>query len=112
MKKHWDGILKAWLAIEAIEEAIERNEDTTYSTSQNAETEVNMTRRWDGVWRIISPFVKRVGPDGKVHEGWCAIFLHECCSCRPDGRGRGKRTRKDDGGGTKVKAPKRKRELV
>lgn len=67
-----------------------------------------MIRRWDGVWRIVSSFVKRVGPDGKVHEGWCAIFLHECCSCRPDGRGGGKRIRKDDGG-SKIKRPAKRK---
>jgi hypothetical protein len=70
-----------------------------------------MTRRWDGHWGIASPFVKRVGPDEKVHEGWCAIFLHECCSCRPDGCGGGKRVRKDDGG-SKLKAPSKKLETT
>jgi hypothetical protein len=69
-------------------------------------------KRWDGQWRIISPFIKRVGPDGGVHEGWCCIFLHECCSCRPDGRGGGKRVRRD-GGGPAIKTPaKRKREFA
>jgi hypothetical protein len=68
-----------------------------------------MTRRWDGHWGVASPFVKRVGPDGRTHEGWCQIFLHECCSCRPEGRGGGYRVR-NDGGGTKIKTPKRKRE--
>jgi hypothetical protein len=60
--------------------------------------------RWDGVWKIISPFTKRLGPDGKIHEGWCPIFLHECCSCK-DRKGRGgRRVRKDDGG-AKVEVP-------
>ena len=68
-------------------------------------------KRWDGHWGIISPFEKRLGPDGKVHEGWCAIFLHECCSCRREGHGGGKRVRKDDGG-TMVKAPPKYKELA
>lgn len=68
-------------------------------------------KRWDGHWGIISSFKKRQGPDGRVHEGWCAIFLHECCSCRRYGHGGARRVRKDDGG-AKVKAPsKHKREL-
>ena len=33
-----------------------------------------------------SPFTKRKGPDGKTHEGWCAIFEGDCCSCDDDGR--------------------------
>jgi hypothetical protein len=59
-----------------------------------------MTQRWNGRWGIESSFVKRAGPDGRIHEGWCGIFLRECCSCRPDGRGGGRRIRNDDGGGT------------
>jgi hypothetical protein len=59
-------------------------------------------KRWDGIYRIISPFIKRQGPDGRVHEGWCAIFEHCSCSCRDDGRGGGRRVRRDDGG-TKVR---------
>jgi hypothetical protein len=31
--------------------------------------------------KIPSPFNKRKGPDGKTHEGWCAIFEGDCCSC-------------------------------
>jgi hypothetical protein len=27
---------------------------------------------------------KRQGPDGKIHEGWCAIFAGEGCSCNDD----------------------------
>jgi hypothetical protein len=62
-------------------------------------------KRWDGVYKIISPFTKRQGPDGLIHEGWCAIFEYECCSCRNDRKGRGgRRVRKDDGG-AKVEAP-------
>ncbi len=34
-------------------------------------------KQWDGVYKILSPFTKRLGPDGKVHEGWCAIFERE-----------------------------------
>jgi hypothetical protein len=64
-----------------------------------------MTRRWDGRWGIISPFKKRMGPDGQMHEGWCAIFERGCCSCRDDRKRRGgRRVRKDDGG-AKVEAP-------
>jgi hypothetical protein len=67
--------------------------------------------RWDGVWKIISPFAKRLGPDGKIHEGWCPIFLHECCSCKDDRKRRGgRRVRKDDGG-AKVEAPPTYKEL-
>jgi hypothetical protein len=66
--------------------------------------------RWDGVWKIISPFTKRLGPDGKIHEGWCPIFLHECCSCKRKGRGGGRRVRKDDGG-AKVEARPTYKEL-
>ena len=33
-----------------------------------------------------SPFTKRQGPDGQFHEGWCAIFRGECCSCDDDSR--------------------------
>jgi hypothetical protein len=40
----------------------------------------------------ISPFTKRPGPDGKLHEGWCAVFEGECCSCDDDDRRR--RTRR------------------
>jgi hypothetical protein len=40
---------------------------------------------------ITSPFNKRLGPDGKTHEGWCLIFKGECCSCDDDGRRRGRR---------------------
>jgi hypothetical protein len=64
-----------------------------------------MTRRWDGVWRILNPFQKRLGPDGKIHEGWCAIFECECCSCRDDGKRRGTRKVRNDGGGAKVATP-------
>ena len=39
-----------------------------------------------------SPFTKRQGPDGKIHEGWCAIFEREACSC-DDGRKRPQRRR-------------------
>jgi hypothetical protein len=28
-----------------------------------------------------SSFTKRQGPDGKIHEGWCAVFAGEDCSC-------------------------------
>jgi hypothetical protein len=85
-------------------------------------------RRWDGQWRIISAFTKRQGPDGGVHEGWCAIFEREACSCRDDDggerrgrdddddgrRGRRRGPRKDGGGTTikAVKAPKRAKELA
>jgi hypothetical protein len=72
-----------------------------------------MRKRWDGRWGITSPINKRVGPDGKIHEGWCPIFLCECCDCRPDNDGDGDddtSPRKDDGG-TKIKAP-HKRELA
>ena len=72
-----------------------------------------MKRQWDGIYKIASPFVKRMGPDRKIHEGWCAIFLHKCCSCDDEGR--------DDGeeepspppprGGTTVKVRKRKKRL-
>jgi hypothetical protein len=64
-----------------------------------------MAKRWDGIYKIISPFTKRLGPDGAVHEGWCAIFLLQCCSCKDDGRGRGGRRVRGDDGGAKVKAP-------
>ena len=64
-----------------------------------------MTQRWDGIWRILSPFVKRFGPDGRIHEGWCAIFERECCSCKDDGRRRGGRRIRRDDGGAKVEAP-------
>jgi hypothetical protein len=40
-------------------------------------------KRWDGHWGIVSPFKKRLGPDGAVHQGWCPIFEHECCCCGP-----------------------------
>jgi hypothetical protein len=40
-----------------------------------------------------SPFTKRQGPDGKIHEGWCAIFEGECCSCGDDDRKRLRRQR-------------------
>jgi hypothetical protein len=33
-----------------------------------------------------SPFTKRKGRDGKIHEVWCAIFEGECCSCDDDSR--------------------------
>ncbi len=73
-------------------------------------------RRWDGRWGIINPVIKRVGPDGKVHEGWCPIFLCEDCDCYPDDNGDGddddRSPRKDDGG-SKIKAlRKRERELA
>ena len=54
-------------------------------------------RRWDGVYRIGSPFIKREGPDGKIHEGWCSIFEREDCGCRPDDDDDGE----DDGGGVR-----------
>jgi hypothetical protein len=64
-----------------------------------------MAKRWDGIYRILSPHIKRLGPDGGVHEGWCAIFERCCCSCKDDGKGaRGRRVRGGDGG-AKVKAP-------
>jgi hypothetical protein len=63
-----------------------------------------MKQRWDGVWRILNPLQKRLGPDGKIHEGWCAIFERECCSCRDDGKGR-RRIIRDDDGGAKVETP-------
>jgi hypothetical protein len=40
-----------------------------------------------------SPFTKRQGPDGKIHEGWCAIFRGEGCSCDGDNRTRPRRQR-------------------
>jgi hypothetical protein len=64
-------------------------------------------KRWDGIYRIVSPHIKREGPDGHIHFGWCAILEHECCSCRGKGRGGGNRIRGDDGG-TKLKAPQKK----
>jgi hypothetical protein len=71
-------------------------------------------KRWDGHYGIRSSFVKRIGPDLKVHEGWCAIFLREGCSCG-DGGGGGRRGRRHgprgDDGGSKIKAP-RKREFA
>jgi hypothetical protein len=67
-------------------------------------------KRWDGVYKIISPFTKRLGPDGKIHEGWCAIFQRECCSCRPNRGGGGMKIRKDDGG-AKVETPPKDREI-
>jgi hypothetical protein len=75
-----------------------------------------MTRRWEGRWGIINPVIKRVGPDGQIHEGWCPIFLCEDCDCYPDDNGDGDdgdtSPRKDDGG-SKIKTPnKRERELA
>jgi hypothetical protein len=64
-----------------------------------------MTQRWDGVLRILNPIHKRLGPDGNIHEGWCAIFERECCSCRDDGKGRGARKVRIDGGGAKAETP-------
>jgi len=64
-------------------------------------------RRWDGRWGIDNPVIKRVGLDGKVHEGWCRIFECEDCDCGPQDDGDGSdddKPRKDDGG-TKPKAP-------
>jgi hypothetical protein len=74
-------------------------------------------KRWDGHYGIISPFVKRIGPDLRIHQGWCSVFLHEACSCGDDGwdDGRGGRRRgpRGDDGGTKIKTPaKRKREFA
>jgi hypothetical protein len=69
-----------------------------------------MTQRWDGVYRIISPFTKRIGPDGEIHEGWCAIFEHECCSCRDDRKGRGGKRIREDDGGAKLKVPPKSEE--
>ena len=46
--------------------------------------------------RSDPPFTKRQGPDGKIHEGWCAIFAGEMCSCDdevargPDANDRGR----------------------
>jgi hypothetical protein len=51
----------------------------------------------------MAPFIKRVGPDGKMHEGWCAIFEKgRCCSCKDDRRG-GRRIIRRDGGGSALK---------
>jgi hypothetical protein len=41
-------------------------------------------KQWDGIWKNLSPFIKRRGPDGAIHEGWCSIFTHEGCSCDDD----------------------------
>jgi len=54
---------------------------------------------------IISPFFKRRGPDGKIHEGWCAIFKGDCCSCDNDGRKKRRRPEPLSG------APAAKKEL-
>jgi hypothetical protein len=64
-------------------------------------------RRWDGRWGIINTVIKRLGPDGAIHEGWCPIFEHEDCDCYPDDNGDGDDDSspcKDDGG-LKVKVP-------
>jgi hypothetical protein len=50
-------------------------------------------QRWDGIYKIRSPHTKREGPDGLIHEGWCAIFTRDCCSCRDEGRRSGPRRR-------------------
>jgi hypothetical protein len=72
--------------------------------------------KWDGHYGLRSPFVKRIGPDLRVHQGWCAIFLHECCSCGDEGGGGGRGRRRgprNDDGGTKIKAPvKRAKEMA
>jgi hypothetical protein len=67
--------------------------------------------RWDGVYKILSPFTKRQGPDGLTHEGWCAIFERECCSCRDRRSGRGGKI-VGNGGGSKVAVPRKALETV
>ena len=57
-------------------------------------------KRWDGVWKILSPFTKRLGPDGKMHEGWCPIFERHGCNCDMRGGRRRRIIRKGDGGAT------------
>jgi hypothetical protein len=70
-------------------------------------------KKWDGRWGIISPHSPRMGPDEKVHQGSCAVFEGDCCSCGNDGRGGRKRRPRGDDGGTKVQAPaKREREMA
>jgi hypothetical protein len=72
-----------------------------FCTSCKAEIEVSvMVERWNGIYRIESSFTKREGPDGQVHEGWCAIFEHECCSCRDRGKGKRRYVRRGPGGVT------------
>ena len=61
-------------------------------------------KRWDGIWKIISPHIKRLGPDGNIHEGWCAIFERDCCSCKRPGRRKNRKIGRD-GGGSKLKVP-------
>ena len=56
---------------------------------------------------IISPFIRREGPDGRIHEGWCAIFEGECCSCGNDDRRRHQRRPGPLRGAPAVKAAKR-----
>jgi hypothetical protein len=65
-----------------------------------------MTKRWNGKYGIESPFTKRMGPDGKEHEGWCPIFLHECCVCRDRYRGKTRYVIRDAGGASVKKEEK------
>jgi hypothetical protein len=62
-------------------------------------------KQWDGIYKIISPFTKRIGPDGQLHAGWCPVFERDCCICKDDGKGPGGRRVRGDDGGAKVKAP-------
>lgn len=65
--------------------------------------------RWNGLWKIISPVKKRLGPDGNIHEGWCPIFIRECCMCRDNGKGGRRIFRRDGDSGAKVQTPQKKK---
>jgi hypothetical protein len=56
-----------------------------------------MQKRW--ATGIINPFVKQLGPDRRIHEGWCPIFTGDACSCSDDDRRRRKRPPRPLSGG-------------